>query len=713
MLAPVACSAQSISQSSTVGLEEKDSPDIARRIETADLISVRDIGSKAVSPNGLRIAFKVQQKVVKTNDYKSGWYVLSLHGAASAVFVGEAGDVVFANEETGLLSGVIDAVRPVWSPDSEWIVYRLRKDGEVQLWRSRYDGSVQEQLTHNEADVIDYKWSTHGDGLLFTVGQNRIDHRANQETEAANGYLFDNRFVVGYDVAPAFRSATRAGIFAQPEAPAVWVLEWDISAERPATPEEEGEFGSLGSIALPDNDERSLLSSVVEPDSGRVAWLENEKPSTNAGYRAPLTVFGQNTQRVAVRCSKPECHGQLESLAWAPNGEDVFFIRRDGPNYLRRKLLAWTPDTGHLRVLAETDDLITDCERAVSTLVCLHEGWTSPRTIIDVDPATGIIRILFDPNPNFQDLQFTRVEKLSWRGKSGRSAAGHLVYPVGYEQGTQYPLVIVQYRSRGFLRGGVGDEYPIHPLAAQGFFVLSFERPEKHDVNERIGDPWELEKHYWGKDFWEKSSALAALESMIDELTKQSLVDPDRVGITGLSDGAETLWFAMIHSDKFAAAAASDGSWSPSWYYLVNAEIRANYFAKAAELPAPASGDLLRWRQISAEFHADTIDTPILLQVADHELVHSAASIGALQDAGQPIEAYVFPDEYHIKWQPKHKLVVYNRTIDWFNFWLRDVEDPDREKAEQYARWRKLRAEHCDALETESQDDLPTYCEAE
>ena len=30
-------------------------------------------------------------------------------------------------------------------------------------------------------------------------------------------------------------------------------------------------------------------------------------------------------------------------------------------------------------------------------------------------------------------------------------------------------------------------------------------------------------------------------------------------------------------------------------------------------------------------------------------------------------------------------------SVDWMRFWLQDYEDPDPAKAEQYARWRKLR----------------------
>jgi hypothetical protein len=53
----------------------------------------------------------------------------------------------------------------------------------------------------------------------------------------------------------------------------------------------------------------------------------------------------------------------------------------------------------------------------------------------------------------------------------------------------------------------------------------------------------------------------------------------------------------------------------------------------------------------------------------------------------------VFPNEYHVKWQPAHRLAIYNRNLDWFRFWLQDYEDPDPAKTEQYTRWRQFRAQ--------------------
>jgi hypothetical protein len=52
---------------------------------------------------------------------------------------------------------------------------------------------------------------------------------------------------------------------------------------------------------------------------------------------------------------------------------------------------------------------------------------------------------------------------------------------------------------------------------------------------------------------------------------------------------------------------------------------------------------------------------------------------------------FVYANEQHTKNQPKHRLEIYQRNLDWFNFWLQDKEDRDPNKAKQYERWRAMR----------------------
>jgi len=58
---------------------------------------------------------------------------------------------------------------------------------------------------------------------------------------------------------------------------------------------------------------------------------------------------------------------------------------------------------------------------------------------------------------------------------------------------------------------------------------------------------------------------------------------------------------------------------------------------------------------------------------------------------GKPLEVFIYPNEFHIKNQPKHRFEIYERNLDWFKFWLKGEEDPNAAKVEQYARWRELR----------------------
>lgn len=60
-------------------------------------------------------------------------------------------------------------------------------------------------------------------------------------------------------------------------------------------------------------------------------------------------------------------------------------------------------------------------------------------------------------------------------------------------------------------------------------------------------------------------------------------------------------------------------------------------------------------------------------------------------------DLYVFPNEPHLKFQPRHKLAIYKRNVDWFRFWLQGFEDADPSKADQYEHWRAMR-EHVESV---------------
>jgi hypothetical protein len=57
----------------------------------------------------------------------------------------------------------------------------------------------------------------------------------------------------------------------------------------------------------------------------------------------------------------------------------------------------------------------------------------------------------------------------------------------------------------------------------------------------------------------------------------------------------------------------------------------------------------------------------------------------------KPVDFVYIPSGYHILQKPWDRMVSQQGDVDWFCFWLKDEEDPDPAKGEQYGRWSRLR----------------------
>lgn len=63
----------------------------------------------------------------------------------------------------------------------------------------------------------------------------------------------------------------------------------------------------------------------------------------------------------------------------------------------------------------------------------------------------------------------------------------------------------------------------------------------------------------------------------------------------------------------------------------------------------------------------------------------------ALRYLNKPVDLIVLGEGTHVLTNPAQRMVSQGGTVDWFRFWLKEEEDPDPAKAEQYDRWRELR----------------------
>lgn len=674
-------------------------------ISSRDLVTLRDISSLSVSPDGRFAAFEIRRADPGRNAYVADWYIADVsdgRGASSRVRrVTNSGELLL-DVHQGRTEGRRPPPPPLWSPDSNWIVYLRRNEGRTHVWRSDRLGRRTEQLTRYAVDAARVVFSRDGRRILVetTPSQAQVEQLLQEEGE--NGFLFDRRFVPLRSLRPllppdaALADVRRAETAQQAGQRRLWVVDVALRRERPANDADRAEFENLiaSHPAVPIS--RHSRHSA-EGIAGRVAWTE-ARDESRIGARAPLTVvarWGPNESEQSCRAT--ECvHQQILGLWWR-NENELLFARAEGRGLQETGVYAWRYDDDAVRPVFHTAGrLVPDavnwrCSVALDQLVCLFEEAASPRRLVAIDLATSVMETVFEPNPDFRRFNLgSSPQLLDIRTVSGFKAVGYLVTPPGYSQTTRLPLVIVTYTCAGFLRGGTGDEYPIYPLAAQGFAVVCLPSPEDFDLLETMDTAAYIR--------WSRGTGMPmqrrieeTLDEVITQLDAAGIVDPSRVAVTGLSYGAEIVGHALLHMPQLGAVIASGNiGASASGYYLAG-EAAREALRDTWGIEGPDETNA-RWREYAFTPHLERVRVPVLLNVADSELLDVVEIVARLQEAGRPVEMRVFPGEHHVKWQPSHRLAIYEQNVDWLNFWLQSVEDATPAKHVQYQRWRRLRA---------------------
>ena len=676
-------------------------PDGGGRSVTADdLVRLRDLGPAgsaftdtpsplAISPGGKEVAFELSRADPVANRYCRALLVLSLAGE------GEKGAVVAPEGQVRVLSrgggylfkkfpfygtlianGFNAVIPPRWSPDGEAILF-LRRDqdrdnGKVQIWIARADGSGARAVTHADADVESAAWSADGQRVIYAV--RTASARAGREIveEGRSGWIYDERILPTHGPMP----------------------------EVPLQPLDTVSISPAGADSRPaTGSERAMLDAVADPENalhaaasdGRVAAAVHRGGNPYAPLELSVAAAGAAPgESPAVKCRDASCDGAFLGIWWAPGGRSLLYLRREGWNKEVTALYRWSGKVGSKPVaILKTDDVLLGCQLGGNSLICTRENSTTPRRVTRIDTLSGKLTDLFDPNPEFRKITLGKVERLRWRNNLGLEAWGDLALPPGYREGTRLPMVVVQYESRGFLRGGTGDDYPIFALAARGFAVLSIERPPSvTSLHPEISTAEQFLKIYH-QNWAERRSMQSVIEVGVKAAIDRGAADPERLGITGLSDGASAVRWALINSDLFKVAAVSTCCIDENALIYNGLAVQKQFEAMGY---APTGGEGREfWTPYSLALNARRMNRPLLMQLSDDEYLSGVNTLAVLKTAGQPIEMFVFPGEHHKKWQPAHRAAAYERNLDWFSFWLQGQEDPDPAKRAQYARWENMR----------------------
>ncbi len=261
----------------------------------------------------------------------------------------------------------------------------------------------------------------------------------------------------------------------------------------------------------------------------------------------------------------------------------------------------------------------------------------------------GSKTVISSPNPD-PDSEGLLAETIAWQ-VSGSRASGVLIRP---KIPGRLPLFVTYYRCAGYLRGGVGDEWPLRALAANGIAALCINSVPSGAVGEARYE-----------------QGMEAVRAAIDLLSKRGIVDPARVGMGGLSFGSEVTTWTLRHSDLLKAASIASVQLEPSYYWFNARPGRETFIENVREVWKVGSPDESPdgWKRLSAALDASNIHAPLLMQLPEHEARLSLELFSKLATA-RLAEMHIFPYAAHIKAELCDTALTTVSVPEMFRYWL-------------------------------------------
>jgi dipeptidyl aminopeptidase/acylaminoacyl peptidase len=273
-----------------------------------------------------------------------------------------------------------------------------------------------------------------------------------------------------------------------------------------------------------------------------------------------------------------------------------------------------------------------------------------------------------DLGAQLKDWTLGTSEVISWKSADGTVIEGVLHKPADFAAGRRYPLLVVIHggpagvsRPAKFRTNSV---YPIDIWLAKGALVLEPNYRGSAGYGEKfralnvrnlgVGDAWDV-------------------ISGIDHLVAKGLVDRDRVGAMGWSQGGYISAFLTTHdSARGRFKAISVGAGISDWMtYYVNTDIHpfTRQYLKATPWDDPAI-----YAKTSPITYIKSARTPTLIQHGELDarvpIPNAYELYQGLRDQGVPAKLIVYKGFGHGLNKPKAQRAAMEHNLEWFDRYL-------------------------------------------
>ncbi|MBN2423423.1 MAG: S9 family peptidase [Calditrichaceae bacterium] len=639
-----------------------------------DLLRLRTVSDVKLSPDGNYIAYTV--RVPRESFDKPGSAYSELH--IIDIKTGKIRPFIIGDAQVNSID---------WSPDGALISFLTNRNDEgTQVWGVPVDGGEARMLTYADNGVLDYQWHPSGKEIIYTSEEPPTDR---EKTLKDKGYRFiyyegdwkhDNLYIQEAGNELAFpvqltENITISYFMLSPDGKTIamagaeknlidyrymfrkiYLMNINGKKIRPLSKNE----GKLGNFAFSPDGKNLVYTAAVSQKDHAVSQV----------YIIPVN-GGE-----AKNLTPVDFKGHVTWASWK-NNETVFYMADEGVNVT---LSLVNIKSGKREVILNSSDnevIIGKPEFSKDFKLFAFLGNTpySASEVYTWRPKSGIKRMT-DTNPWINEKSFGRQTVLKYQSDDGWDIEGLLIKPVNYQQGEKYPLIV-------FAHGGPESNYsngwlthystPGQVLAGRGYtiFYPNYRASTGYGLEfaaAGYGDPA-------GKEFDD-------IKDGIDYLINLGIADKDRVGLAGGSYGGyAAAWFGTYFTEYVKAVCMFVGVSN-----LISK--RGTTDIPYEELYVHSGKKLEEMWDISLKrspiYYAHQSKTAFLILGGENDTrVHPSQSIELytrLKMNHHPAVRLVqYPGEGHGNRKQPGRIDVLYRTLDWFDWYVKDGKPLDGE----------------------------------
>ena len=579
-----------------------------------------------------------------------------------------------------------------FSPDGRWLVYRSGESGQEQLFGiSVADLPAGEagQLTEGEAGIEQWDFSPDG-GRIYFVRPDSFDE--DEKLRLEEGFTVDVKNAMtplsklwSLDVVSGTESPmTTSGSYSvdaltiSPDGR--WIgftggsterYERNITQARLYTDQYLLEVSSGRVERLTENYEVGESGLSFSPDSRWIAFTAPDDMERYSMTNSRMYVRAVGDSGGAFRKIGADFDQSIRAGFWSDDASTIYF---NAGVTVTTQLHALDVQTGQVRQLTNARAALSVSRDEDSGVILIgYSDPVTPPTVFTTSSIEGIADRsswiqLVDANPQLRDISFGEEVEVNWTSTDGKTVGGVLVYPVGYSEGTRYPLIVAIHggpASADQLRFNGG--YNAQVYAGAGYAILkpnyrgstNYGNAHRTDI---VGDYFTL-----GFD---------DIMTGVDHLIEEGIVDSERMGALGWSAGGHWSNWILTHTDRFKAI--SSGAGTMNWISMyAQSDVQRNRQFYIGDDFLYENFDPY-WDQSPLKYIADA-KTPTMVHVVEGDpRVPSPQSVElhmALKKLGVPTELFMYPGRSHGIPDPRNRLVKAVSEMAWMDHYVRGIGD--------------------------------------